>query len=167
MLRLILTRHAKSDWDDPRIADFDRPLNSRGTQQAGKLGRWLAANSTRPDLVLCSEALRTQQTWARIAENSGWTPEVQVTRKLYHAGEFALMLQLQKAPPVKVLMIVAHNPGIAGFAEDLLKTPPAHPEFMRYPTGATTIMDIDAEDWALVEPRKNRLVDFVIPRELD
>ncbi|HNK32701.1 MAG TPA: histidine phosphatase family protein, partial [Plasticicumulans sp.] len=28
--RLILLRHAKSAWEDQDIADFDRPLSSRG-----------------------------------------------------------------------------------------------------------------------------------------
>ena len=30
MLRLILMRHAKSDWSTPSNGDHDRPLNKRG-----------------------------------------------------------------------------------------------------------------------------------------
>ena len=41
-MRLILMRHAKSSWDDPRIDDFDRPLNARGRASATALGEWLA-----------------------------------------------------------------------------------------------------------------------------
>ena len=36
--RLILTRHAKSSWDDPTITDHDRPLNGRGRRAALELG---------------------------------------------------------------------------------------------------------------------------------
>ena len=32
--RLILMRHAKSDWDDPLLDDRDRPLNGRGRRSA-------------------------------------------------------------------------------------------------------------------------------------
>ncbi|MGR3409824.1 MAG: SixA phosphatase family protein, partial [Paracoccus sp. (in: a-proteobacteria)] len=32
--RLILTRHAKSAWDDPTLDDHDRPLNDRGRRSA-------------------------------------------------------------------------------------------------------------------------------------
>ena len=30
MKQLILIRHAKSDWGNPGLDDFDRPLNERG-----------------------------------------------------------------------------------------------------------------------------------------
>lgn len=30
MKTLILVRHAKSDWGNPGLDDFDRPLNERG-----------------------------------------------------------------------------------------------------------------------------------------
>lgn len=38
MKRLILTRHAKSSWDDPMTPDHDRPLNDRGKAAAADLG---------------------------------------------------------------------------------------------------------------------------------
>ena len=43
MKRLILTRHAKSSWDDPAMPDHDRPLNDRGRAAAVQLGVWLAS----------------------------------------------------------------------------------------------------------------------------
>ena len=62
--RLILTRHAKSAWDDPRLEDFDRPLNRRGLRAALELGEWLHSRGYEPDQVLCSSAQRTRETWA-------------------------------------------------------------------------------------------------------
>ena len=61
--RLILTRHAKSDWDDPLLADHDRPLNARGRRSARLLGDWLASRGYEPEEVLCSTAARCRQTW--------------------------------------------------------------------------------------------------------
>ena len=66
-LRLILTRHAKSSWDDPLMSDHDRPLNARGKAAAADLGGWLASRSYLPGQVLCSDALRTRETWEGIA----------------------------------------------------------------------------------------------------
>ena len=60
MKRLILTRHAKSSWDDPLTPDHDRPLNDRGKAAAADLGQWLASRGYIPDEVLCSDALRTR-----------------------------------------------------------------------------------------------------------
>ena len=65
--RLILTRHAKSDWDDPMLDDHDRPLNKRGQRSAAELGEWLHSRGYEPDEVLCSTALRTRETWAPVA----------------------------------------------------------------------------------------------------
>jgi phosphohistidine phosphatase len=67
MKRLILTRHAKSAWDDPAMADHDRPLNERGKAAAADLGQWLASRDYIPQEVLCSDAERTRKTWSGIA----------------------------------------------------------------------------------------------------
>ena len=36
MKNLLIMRHAKSDWNDPSLKDFDRPLNERGKKSAPK-----------------------------------------------------------------------------------------------------------------------------------
>ena len=48
MKRLILTRHAKSSWDDPLTPDHDRPLNDRGKAAAADLGQWFASRDYIP-----------------------------------------------------------------------------------------------------------------------
>ena len=50
--RLILLRHAKSDWPD--VPDRDRPLAKRGRRDAPKIGRWLREHGYLPDTVICS-----------------------------------------------------------------------------------------------------------------
>jgi phosphohistidine phosphatase len=59
--RLILLRHAKSDWPD--VPDRDRPLAKRGRRDAPRIGRWLHDHGYLPDVVICSPARRTEQTW--------------------------------------------------------------------------------------------------------
>ncbi|MEX2409674.1 MAG: histidine phosphatase family protein, partial [Rhodovibrionaceae bacterium] len=39
MKRIYLLRHAKSSWDDPKLGDFERPLNGRGRKTAPRIGR--------------------------------------------------------------------------------------------------------------------------------
>jgi phosphohistidine phosphatase len=39
MRRLMLLRHAKSDWSAPGTRDQDRPLNTRGREAAPRMGR--------------------------------------------------------------------------------------------------------------------------------
>ena len=65
--RLLLLRHAKSSWEHVGLGDHDRPLAARGRRAVGKLRRHLVALGTPPDLVLCSTARRTVETWQGIA----------------------------------------------------------------------------------------------------
>jgi phosphohistidine phosphatase len=165
MKRLILTRHAKSSWDDPLVPDHDRPLNERGKAAAADLGQWLASRGHVPDLVLCSDALRTRKTWSGIAPALPGTPVLELKPALYHAGPDVMLAVLRHGAGDCVMMI-GHNPGIAEFAARLVGRPPASPEFARYPTGATLVVDFAAEDWAAVGFGQGSVVDFVIPREI-
>src|ERR671921_212111 len=59
---LVLVRHAKSSWDLD-VDDHERPLSGRGRRDAVAIGQELAKRGIRPDLVLCSTAVRTRETW--------------------------------------------------------------------------------------------------------
>src|SRR5271169_6955745 len=62
MRRLMLLRHAKSDWSSPGMPDRERPLNARGIADAHTMGIYLARHALVPDLILCSPAKRTRLT---------------------------------------------------------------------------------------------------------
>ncbi len=165
MKRLILTRHAKSAWDDPLTPDHDRPLNERGKAAAADLGQWLASRGYVPQKVLCSDAVRTRQTWSGIAPALPATPLMELKPALYHAG-VDVMLAVLKHAQADVVMMIGHNPGIAEFAEKLVAKAPLNAEFGRYPTGATLVVDFAVEAWDQVELGKGITVDFIIPREM-
>jgi phosphohistidine phosphatase len=165
MKRLILTRHAKSSWDDPLMADHDRPLNERGKMAAADLGDWLASRGYVPDEVFCSDALRTRKTWSGLAPALPGTPILTLKPALYHAGADVMLAVLRHATSDTVMMI-GHNPGIAEFAARLVARPPLNPEFGRYPTGATLVADFEIADWSALDWHLGTTVDFVIPREL-
>lgn len=165
MKRLILTRHAKSAWDDPLTPDHDRPLNERGKAAAADLGQWLASRGYVPEKVLCSDAVRTQQTWAGIAPALPATPVMELKPALYHAG-VDVMLAVLKNAKADVVMMIGHNPGIAEFAAKLVAKAPLNTEFDRYPTGATLVVDFVADSWDQIEFGSGIVDDFVIPKEL-
>ena len=64
---LYLLRHAKSSWDDPGLADRDRPLAPRGRRAAKAMGDHLRREHIAPAVVLCSSARRAEETLERIA----------------------------------------------------------------------------------------------------
>lgn len=164
-LTLILMRHAKSSWDDPMADDFDRILNGRGRKAAVTMAKWLVEKGYLPDTVLVSSARRTVETWERMAPTMPETATMESSPALYLASPDILLgaLKSQKAPCV---MVIAHNPGIAEFAERILKTAPKHPDFHRYPTAATCVMDFPQSNWSDITWNSSAALDYAVPREL-
>ncbi|MDZ4095123.1 MAG: histidine phosphatase family protein [Paracoccaceae bacterium] len=163
--RLILTRHTKSNWDDPATPDHDRPLNERGEAASADLGDWLASRGYVPQEVLCSDALRTRETWSGIAAALPGTPIVHLKPALYHAGPDVMLAVLRHATADTVMMI-GHNPGIAEFAQRLVAQAPLNLEFSRYPTGATLVVEFMIDAWKDATYGSAATVDFIVPREL-
>ena len=163
--RLILTRHAKSSWDDPLTPDHDRPLNERGKMAAADLGQWLASRGYVPAQVFCSDAIRTRTTFSGMAPALPGSPSLELKPALYQAGPDVMLAVLRHASTDTVMMI-GHNPGIAEFAARLVTRAPVNPEFQRYPTGATLVVDFAVDDWKDVTFGTGAVLDFIIPREI-
>jgi phosphohistidine phosphatase len=84
---------------------------------------------------------------------------------LYHAGPDVMLAVLRHATADTVMMI-GHNPGIAEFAHRLVSKTPVSPEFRKYPTGATLVVDFAEESWSEVSFGQGVTVDFIVPREI-
>jgi phosphohistidine phosphatase len=104
---LYLLRHAKSSWDDPGLADFDRPLAPRGRRNAAVLATCLRDEAIDPELVLCSPARRARET----AEAVGLEPQFE--DGLYGASAAALAARVAAIPAsIGSAMLIGHNPGL-------------------------------------------------------
>ncbi len=122
MRRLILMRHAKSNWSDPGQRDHDRPLNKRGKRGASAIGAWLKAKGYLPGHALVSSARRTQETWARVVEKTGPAPTSYVP-ELYGAEDGVMLEVLRAAPDVATVLMLGHQPGIGACAARLARQP--------------------------------------------
>lgn len=164
MKRLILMRHAKSDWSGGASNDHDRILNPRGQKAAAALGDWLRTNDLIPDQVLSSSSRRTRETLDRLHLPD--EIDVGFLRPLYLAPA-QVILNTLKAATGETVLIIGHNPGIGMMAEGALKTLPDDPQFMQYPTGATLVADFGITDWADADWGKANARHFVVPRALE
>lgn len=164
MKRLILMRHAKSDWSGGPSSDHNRPLNRRGRRAAAALGQWLVEHGLLPDEVLSSSSMRTRETCARL--NLPEDTPTRFLRELYLADPEVILSTLKEAQGSCVLMI-GHNPGIGMMAEMVLDRVPEHPQFMRYPTGATLVADVEVAAWTDMRWGLGTLRHFIVPRELE
>jgi phosphohistidine phosphatase len=115
--RLVIMRHAKAEPTAP--SDHERALAARGEEDAEAAGRWLAEQGIEADRALVSDALRTRQTWARVAAGAGWDEDVaEFSEALYAAGsDSAFDLLRETAAHVSTLVVVGHNPTMASVAE--------------------------------------------------
>ena len=166
--RLVLLRHAKSDWPD--VPDRDRPLAKRGRRDAPRIGRWLRERGYEPDVVVCSNARRTKQTWELLAPRLGGSPSVRFEPRAYAASAQTLLYLARELPSrYRTALLIAHNPGTADLANSLAEPPAVNGEFspagLRFPTAAVAVFDFDGT-WPHLSPGQARLVDYIIPADL-
>ena len=169
--RLILLRHAKSAWDNPSVADFDRPLSNRGRKAAPLVGAYLGRRGLVPGLVLASSAKRAVETLDLVS--AGWQtkPTVRKLKSLYLAMPREMLRRIQaigKEPDC--VMLVGHNPGIADLANWLCSHGKAEQRAnlaRKFPTGAIAVIEFDVEDWGDVDAETGHLIDFATPKQIE
>ncbi|MEP7212587.1 MAG: histidine phosphatase family protein [Acidobacteriota bacterium] len=160
MKRLYLLRHAKSSWSEPDLADFDRPLNSRGLDAAPFMGRYIATKDYLPDLIVSSPARRALETAELVRENTGANIEIQLNDRVYEASPQTL-LQIAAAvdDAAGSVMLVGHNPGMEAFVRLLTGRSEA------MPTAALAVIDLGIDCWSNIKEGCGTLVEVVRPKE--
>jgi phosphohistidine phosphatase len=118
MKTLTLIRHAKSSWKYPGLADYDRPLNKRGRQDAAMMAARLAARGFAPRRILTSPALRALRTAeAMAAANDLPSQRIEITPLIYGGGvQDLLQLIRELAPDETWVALVGHNPEFTSLA---------------------------------------------------
>ncbi|MDX1710043.1 MAG: histidine phosphatase family protein [Rhodovibrionaceae bacterium] len=170
MKTLTLLRHAKSDWTDAGLTDFDRPLAQRGLKAAPLMGRHLRAKKLSPDLVLCSAAARAKQTWELVAPELQDPPEPRYLKSLYLASPSRMLAAVTRAPSeVEHLMLIAHNPGMENLAQRLIgggKKSALKQLQAKFPTAAIAVIRFEADAWDEIKDGSGELTHFTRPKDL-
>lgn len=168
-MRLWLLRHAKSSWDDPGLEDRDRPLAPRGERAADRMRDFVVAEGIRPALVLCSSALRTRQTLARVLPGLEPELDVRIESALYTFDAAPLLERLRGVPEgVASVMVIGHNPAIHELAVMLASSGDRLDQLTQsYPTAGLAEIELRAGPWQDVGAAQGELIRFVVPRELD
>lgn len=168
MKRLGLLRHAKSDWDDITLRDFDRGLNDRGRRGAALMGAHMRDYGAKWDLVVASAAERVQRTLE--AAKVDWPTHF--TERAYLADP-ATMIDLvkQHGADHNAVLIAGHNPGLQDLACDL-SGPDSDRALLdqierKLPTASFVVYEFDIESWDDLDLGKGKLIHFARPRDLD
>jgi phosphohistidine phosphatase len=166
--RLYLLRHAKSSWNQPELADHDRPLSGRGRRAAAAMAHHMAEQRIVPELVLCSTALRTRETYERMQAALAPAP-VHYERRLYAASADDLLERLRALPDqTGSVLVIGHNPAIEELALQLARPSPERDDLAaKFPTAALATLELTGARWHDLRPGCATLIAFARPRDLD
>ena len=171
-MQLMIFRHAKSGHP-ASVDDFDRPLCDEGNAVAPVIGSWIREHRLEPAEVLCSSALRTKETLARVIPFFHMSPKIEYDRGLYLSEVSALLTKIRKAPALSPLMIVGHNPGLHEMAVALLARQQrgeakirAEELARKFPPAGLAVLEFKNTDWAGLKPGTAQLAYFVRPKAL-
>lgn len=168
MKLLGLLRHAKSDWDDLSLRDFDRGLNDRGRRGAAIMGGHIRDYGVQWDLLLASPAERVKRTLdaTRLQIPVAWEERV------YLADSDALIELLSRiADDPAAVLVAGHNPGLQELVFDLVAPESENDLFSqvaeKYPTATFVVLELAIDRWADCAPGCGKLVHLARPRDLD
>ena len=161
MKTLLLIRHAKSDWADPSLTDFDRPLNERGRRDAPAMAQRLLDRKLHLDAILASPAKRAAKTAKIFAELFGIKKEkILFEEDLYMAAPETFYAVIENASDKHdTIAVFSHNPGITGFANELTNA-----RIDNIPTCGIFAVSIDSPKWAGLREAKKEFLFFDYPK---
>ena len=165
---LLILRHAKSDWTDKALSDFERPLTKRGKRDAPLVGAWLYREGLVPSCVLSSPAARARETTLKVCKSLDFKKKhITWDAGLYDAGLDALLAALARCPEdAPTVLLVAHNPGLEDLLKHLVGTDDPDPEEDKLlPTAALARLEMP-DDWSRLDPGCAVLLAMVRPKGL-
>ena len=160
MKTIYLVRHAKSDWGDNSIPDFDRPLNKRGKRDAPFMGEILNQKKIKIDLIISSPAKRARKTAIAVAEKNKY-PEKSIlfNEDIYEATSNDILEIINKLDErYQTVMIFGHNPGLT-----FLNNHISNKYIDNIPTCGIVAMEID-DAWNNIGQNNCRHLFFEYPK---
>jgi len=154
-------RHAKSDWNDSKISDFERGLSKRGQKDAQTIASYLALQKIKPDLILSSSALRTQNTVNSLLKENKGKIKVHYMSELYMVRPETIMdtLSLQD-DKYNTIFLVGHNPELTEMINNLIDE-----NFYKLPTMGVICIDLDIESWSDIKDTTGKVDFFISPKQ--
>jgi len=112
---LILWRHAEALEPEEGMNDLERPLTRRGDKQAARMAAWLDRQLPDGTRILCSPAVRTEQTVRALGR------KYKIHEELRPGASPEQLLQLAGWPSAKApVLIVGHQPTLGETISRLL-----------------------------------------------
>lgn len=160
MKTLLILRHAKSSWDNPDLADFERQLNEQGLKDAPFVGKLMREREVRVDLVLSSPAQRARETATLVKQTAGFAAEIRYDERIYEASPISLLYLLAETPDeFAAVLLVGHNPGLEGLIKILIGG------IQPMPTAALAEINLNIEHWREIASGCGKLNFIIRPKD--
>lgn len=123
-----------------------------------------------PDHILCSSAVRTQETCAGVRNTLGEdAPVPDIRDELYAAFPQRMLTVINHVPEyADTVLLIAHMPGVQELVMALASAQSDEEAYAdatsRFPTSSFAILEL-TKPWAELDGHDARLVRFVVPRE--
>lgn len=161
MKQLFVIRHAKSDWGDFNLKDFDRPLNKRGHKNAPEMVERFVAKGLKPDVIVTSPALRALTTAKYFAD--GWqlkAEQLSVNLSIYEADTKTLLQVINEFnDDFDSIALFGHNPGLTNLVNYLTDG-----QITNMPTCSVAVIEFPFDEWKLISSNTGNLVLFDYPK---
>lgn len=161
MARLILMRHAKSDWADASLSDHDRPLNDRGRRDAPLMADWMIGSESTADWLVHSTARRCIETVELMVAGGLSVSRRVADPELYLATPGTMLHAIQSGYRERSsLMMVGHNPGLSVLSSTLAGRP------IDMPTASVCVFENEGDDLGSFSAQPPALIAFMRPKAI-
>jgi len=157
--QLLLVRHAKSDWGNLNLKDFDRPLNKRGKENAPEMAERLLKRGFKFDLIISSPAKRALSTAKYFAE-AYHTEEIVLEPQIYEASTRTLLNVINNInDSAETVILFGHNNGLTDFANEL-----SNGSIYNIPTAGMVLLSFSFDSWKMISQGTGDMIFFDCPK---
>ena len=160
MKKLIIIRHAKSDWSK-NISDIERPISIRGINDAKIISKIFNSQNLQPEIIYTSIAKRTIETSNILIERSKFLLNLDCLKvdELYDFSGNGVKSFIKNLPEkLSTVLIFTHNNSCNFLVNDFANRFNIH-----VPTCGMLIFEFSVSLWAKID--KSNSFSFFFPKQ--
>ena len=152
-----ILRHGKAENAQQNQKDYDRPLSSKGKEQAHKMGQFLADKGI--EQIISSSAQRTKDTTSIVNEYLK-VNDITFVDELYLADLSTIKEKISTLAHKDKVLYVGHNFGISDLVSDLSG------QRIGLSTCELAYFNMEVDNWHHLSSETGSLIEIISPKQL-
>ena len=161
MKKLLLLRHAQAFG-----TGIEQKLTRYGMLEAKKVGEFLTEKKIMPDMVICSSAVRAEETYNKAFEITPNKPQVIFEDNFFHASAKSILAIINGVSDyINGLMIIGHNPAINDIIKEfnILNHKLLPKALNNLSTGKLVVLIFKNTEWATIQSNECEIGHVYFP----